>query len=78
MALAVGNKQVEDIKLGDISVLAMYLGTIRVWPEPKPDPGGDIDVDELKEALSVITMGYWQDALPWSDKTPWVDKLSFN
>ena len=56
----------------------MYLGTIRVWPEPKPDTGGDIDVDELKEALSVITMGYWQDALPWSDKTPWVDKLSFN
>ena len=78
MALAVGNKQVEDIKLGDISVLAMYLGTIRLWPEPKPDPCGDIDVDELKEALSVITMGYWQDALPCSDKTPWVDKLSFN
>lgn len=78
MALAVGNKQVEDIKLGDISVLAMYLGAIRLWPEPKPDPCGDIDVDGLKEALSVITMGYWQDALPWSDKTPWVDKLSFN
>lgn len=78
MALAVGDKKVKDIKLGDISVLAVYLGETLVWPDTKPDPGGDIDVDELKEGLSVITMGYWQDVLPYGDEMPWVDKLSFN
>ena len=80
MALAVGNSKVQDIKLGDRSVLAMYLGRMLVWPEPKPqpDPGGDIDVDELKEVLSVITMGYWQDVLPWNDEMPWIDKLTFD
>ena len=78
MALAVGSRKIENIKLGDISVSAMFLGTTLVWPDSQPDPGGDIDVEKLKAVLSVITMGYWQDVLPWKDDMPWIDKLTFN
>lgn len=74
MAIAVGNRKVESIKIGNIDVQSVYLGSILVWPEPQDD----IDVEELKEVLGSSTMGYWQDVLPWNDAMPWIDKLTFS
>lgn len=73
MGLALGNYNVQSIKLGEIDVNKVFLGAYLVWP---PEIPNDINIDELIQVLSCYSFGHWEDILPWNDNIAWVDNIT--
>lgn len=73
MGVKVGNHNLIAPKYGEKDILVIYLGLKRVWPEQLPS---DIDLEELAEVLSCISLGQWVDVLPWNDAVLWKDNIN--
>ena len=67
MGVSVGNLALRDAKIGGRQVYEIYLGDIFLWPQY------ELKLDELKAALSCISLGEWIDIFPWKDELPWAD-----
>lgn len=70
MGLALGNYNVQSIKVGTIDIIKVFLGDFKLWPLEIPD---DINIEELVQVLSSYCFGHWEDILPWNDNNPWID-----
>lgn len=60
--MGIYNKQnrTTNIYVGQIPVIAVYVGSEKVWPD-------------IVAILSCYAAGYWQDEYPWTEDTPWTD-----
>lgn len=68
MGIKIGNSELKGLKLGEIDVIMVFLGTYLVWPTEIPD---DIKLEELIQVLSCYSFDHWEDILPWNDNIAW-------
>lgn len=59
----VRTQNILNIMYGDTQVIAVHIGSQKVWPEDK----------EINSIQSCFASGHWIDEYPWTDNLPWTD-----
>ena len=60
--IKVGIQNILNIMYGDTQIIAVHIGSEKVWPE-----------DSNNTTRSCFALGHWIDEYPWTDNLPWVD-----